>query len=70
MGFEYGDLATMLTRYNPQTLRYGNNRVQGEEMFFISNPGLGLWACRGKLLGATHDSGHKQELLAEMGDRL
>jgi nickel-dependent lactate racemase len=70
VGFEYGDLATMLTRYNPQTLRYGNNRVQGEEMFFISNPGLGLWACRGKLLGATHDSGHKQELLAEMGDRL
>jgi nickel-dependent lactate racemase len=70
VGFEYGDLATMLTRYNPQTLRHGNNRVQGEEMFFISNPGLGLWACRGKLLGATHDSGHKQELLAEMGDRL
>ena len=70
VGFEYGDLATMLTRYNPQTLRYGNNRVQGEEMFFISNPGLGLWACRGKLLGATHDSGHKQELLTEMGDRL
>ena len=70
VGFEYGDLATMLTRYNPQTLRYGNNRVQGEEMFFISNPGLGLWACRGKLLGATHDSGHKQELLTEMGHRL
>jgi nickel-dependent lactate racemase len=70
VGFEYGDLATMLTRYNPQTLRYGNNRVQGEEMFFISNPGLGLWACRGKLSGATRDSGHKQELLAEMGDRL
>jgi nickel-dependent lactate racemase len=70
VGFEYGDLATMLTRYNPQTLRYGNNRVQGEEMFFISNPGLGLWACRGKLLGATQDSGHKQELLAEMGDQL
>jgi nickel-dependent lactate racemase len=70
VGFEYGDLATMLTRYNPQTLRYGNNRVQGEEMFFISNPGLGLWACRGKLLEATQDSGHKQELLAEMGDRL
>ena len=23
VGFEYGDLETMLTRYNPQTLRYG-----------------------------------------------
>jgi nickel-dependent lactate racemase len=51
VGFEYGDLETMLTRYSPQTLRYGNNRVDGEEVFFISNPGLGLWAHRGKLLG-------------------
>jgi nickel-dependent lactate racemase len=51
VGFEYGDLATMITRYNPRTLRYGNNRVDGEEVFFISNPGLGLWAHRGKLLG-------------------
>ncbi len=49
VGFEYGDLETMLERYNPQTLRYGNNLVDGEEVFFISNPGLGLWAQRGKL---------------------
>jgi len=51
VGFEFGDLETMLTRYNPQMLRYGNNRVDGEEVFFIPNPGLGLWAYRGKLLG-------------------
>jgi hypothetical protein len=41
----------MLTRYNPQTLRYGNNSVDCEEVFFISNPGLGLWTHCGKLLG-------------------
>jgi nickel-dependent lactate racemase len=52
VGFEYGDSETMLRRYNPQTLRYGNNRVEGEEVFFISNPGLGLWAYRDKLLGS------------------
>jgi nickel-dependent lactate racemase len=52
VGFEYGDLKTTLTRYNPQTLRYGNNRVEGEDFFYISNPGLGLWAYRGKLLGS------------------
>jgi nickel-dependent lactate racemase len=52
-GFEYGDLETMITRYNPQTLRYGNNRVDGEEVFYISNPGLGLWAYRDKLLQRT-----------------
>ena len=51
VGFEFGDLKTMLTRYNPQTLRYGCNRIDGEEVFFIPNPGLGLWAYRGKLLG-------------------
>ena len=51
VGFEFGDLKTMLTRYNPQTLRYGYNQVAGEEIFFIPNPGLGLWAYRGKLLG-------------------
>jgi nickel-dependent lactate racemase len=53
VGFEYGDLETMITRYNPHTLRYGNNRVDGEEVFYISNPGLGLWAYRDKLLGRT-----------------
>jgi nickel-dependent lactate racemase len=51
VGFEYGDLKTMLTRYSPQTLRHGYNRVDGEEIFFIPNPGLGLWAYRGKLVG-------------------
>lgn len=49
VGFEFGDLQTMLTRYRPQKLRHGYNRVDGEEVFFIPNPGLGLWAYRGKL---------------------
>jgi nickel-dependent lactate racemase len=49
VGFEFGDLKTMLTRYSPQMLRHGYNRVDGEEVFFIPNPGLGLWAYRGKL---------------------
>jgi nickel-dependent lactate racemase len=50
VGFEFGDLQTMLTRYLPQTLRHGYNRVDNEDVFFIPNPGLGLWAYRGKLL--------------------
>jgi hypothetical protein len=43
-------LQTMLARYNPRTLRHGYNRIDGEDVFFIPNPGLGLWAYRGKLL--------------------
>jgi hypothetical protein len=52
VGFEYGDLKVMLGRYNPATLRQGYNHVQGEEIFFIANPGLGLWAYRGKVAEA------------------
>lgn len=44
VGFEYGDLAEMTARYNPHQLRNGFNTVAGEEVFFIDNPALGLWA--------------------------
>src|SRR5271154_827405 len=46
--FEYGDLATMTAKYNPATLTDGSNIVDGEEIFYISNPGLGLWAYQGR----------------------
>ncbi|HVR25804.1 MAG TPA: lactate racemase domain-containing protein [Candidatus Polarisedimenticolia bacterium] len=49
VGFEYGNLKNTLARYDPQELRHGFNRVDGEEVFFIPHPGLGLWAYRGKL---------------------
>ncbi len=47
--YKYGDLAEYTARYNPETLRDGWNTVAGEEIFFISNPGLGLWAYKGRL---------------------
>ncbi len=43
-GFAYGDLNALLKLYNPNMLKDGYNEVNGEEIFFISNPGLGLWA--------------------------
>jgi nickel-dependent lactate racemase len=46
--YEFGDLAEMTTKYNPANLRDGWNVVDGEEIFYISNPGLGLWAYRGR----------------------
>jgi len=49
VGFDYADLETMHHRYNPQTLNHGYNRIDGEEVFFIANPGLGLWAHRNRL---------------------
>ena len=48
VGFSYGDLNAMLKRYDPTKLSLGVNQVDGEEIFFISNPGLGLWAHRSR----------------------
>jgi nickel-dependent lactate racemase len=48
VGFAYADLNAMLSRYDPAKLRHGYNTVDGEEIFFIANPGLGLWAYRGR----------------------
>jgi nickel-dependent lactate racemase len=44
VGFGYADLPTTAARYNPSDLKDGWNTVGGEEIFFVSNPGLGLWA--------------------------
>ena len=46
--YEYGDLVEALKKYNPETLEDGWNTVDGEEIFYISNPGLGLWAYEGR----------------------
>ena len=45
VGFASADLAAMTARYDPARLRDGwNTLADGEEVFFISNPALGLWA--------------------------
>jgi nickel-dependent lactate racemase len=42
-GYGHGDLRAMLDRYPPDRLRPGWNRHNGEEIFFVGNPALGLW---------------------------
>jgi nickel-dependent lactate racemase len=47
--FQYADLSSMMKKYNPEKLKDGFNRMpDGEEIFFISNPALGLWAYKGR----------------------
>jgi hypothetical protein len=48
VNFRYADLQQMLEKYNPARLRDGYNQVDGEEVFYISNPALGLWAYSGR----------------------
>ncbi len=45
VGFRYGSLDEMLARYPLHSLKDGWNTVpDGEEIYYISNPALGLWA--------------------------
>jgi len=51
VGFAFDDLAHLRQHYDPARLRDGWNDVGGEHVFFISNPGLGLWALRSHFAG-------------------
>jgi nickel-dependent lactate racemase len=52
VGYQYAELEPMLQRYAPHRLRDGWNQMpDGERIYYISNPALGLWAYRGRLPG-------------------
>ena len=45
VGYQYGDIDEYRTRYSSRKLTEGWNRLKdGEEIYFVSNPSLGLWA--------------------------
>lgn len=49
VGFDAVAYDEMVARYNPETLKDGFNTMpDGEEIFYISNPALGLWAYKEK----------------------
>ena len=43
--FNYAPYEEMAAKYDPAKLTDGFNTVDGEEIFYISNPALGLWVC-------------------------
>jgi nickel-dependent lactate racemase len=46
-GFQYAPLDKMLKRYDISKLKDGPNKLaDGEEIFYISNPAIGLWSYR------------------------
>ncbi len=50
VNFRYDDLPEMIRKYDPGKLKDGFNRMtDGEEIFFISNPAVGLWAAKDRL---------------------
>jgi len=49
VNFNYASLDRMIKKYNPEKLKDGFNTLpDGEEIFYISNPGLGLWSYKNR----------------------
>jgi nickel-dependent lactate racemase len=49
VGFKYADIDEVTAKYDPEKLRDGYCTMpDGEEIFYISNPALGLWAFKDK----------------------
>lgn len=46
VNFNYADGQEMMKKYDPTKLKDGYNTVNGEEIYYISNPGTGLWAYK------------------------
>ena len=51
VGFKAADYDEMAAKYDPEKLEYGYNTVDGEEIYYIPNPALGLWINREKFEG-------------------
>ncbi len=44
VGYSFGNVSTLMARYDPQKLKTGfNTTADGEEFYFIPNPATGLW---------------------------
>jgi hypothetical protein len=50
VGFNYVPYDEMVKIYSPDKMHEGMNRINGEDVFFISNPALGLWAWKNRFL--------------------
>jgi len=49
VNYAYADLDEMMDHYQPESLQEGFNTLpDGEEIFYISNPALGLWSWKEK----------------------
>jgi len=51
VNFNYASLDEMIKKYNPEKLKDGINIMpDGEEIFYISNPALGLWSYKERFI--------------------
>jgi hypothetical protein len=49
VNFNYNDYDKSIEKYDPKLLKHGWNTLEnGEEVYFIPNPALGLWINKNK----------------------
>jgi hypothetical protein len=46
--FKYRPYEEAAARYDPEKLKPGVNTVDGEDVYYIPNPALGLWVDRNR----------------------
>ena len=52
VNFNFAELGAMMAKYSPDALKDGFNRMpDGEEIFYISNPAIGLWSSEDRFGG-------------------
>ena len=47
---KYGNCGDLTQKYNPEKLKEGVNNLPGEVVFFVSNPAIGLWALKNRIM--------------------
>jgi len=47
VGFNYMSFDEAVRKYNPGNLEPGYNKLNGDDVYYIDNPALGLWALEG-----------------------
>lgn len=53
VGYSFADCKSALAKYNPSKMREGWNTVDGEDVYFIGSPSMGLWCSKPKFAEAT-----------------
>ncbi len=52
VGFQHMEIEEALRRYHPDEMDAGLNTVDGEDIFFIPSPSLGLWTSQERIVAA------------------
>ena len=69
VGYKWRDLDEMKAELEFDSLKDGVNGVAGTEVFYISNPALGLWALRSKFEEEGESGGAEKKRKVEVGGK-